>query len=69
MQTLLARAFEVHDFFPPAADLPENLTPAQFRRDYGGVGDARYRAMIAAIEARLDACVGLSPNEARVSNQ
>jgi hypothetical protein len=62
MQARLHRGFAVADFFPPAADLPENLTVAQFRAAYGGVGSARYRAVAAQIEARLDDCPALSPH-------
>ena len=62
MQARLQRGFAVADFFPPAADLPENLTVEQFRRDYGGVGSPRYRELAAEIEARLDGCAGLSPH-------
>ncbi len=65
MQARLQDGFEVADFFPPASDLPENLTVEQFRRDYHGVGSRRYRQLIAEIEARLDHCPGLSPQEPR----
>ncbi len=50
----------VDDFFPPAFDLPENLTVEEFRRVYSGVGSRRYRQMVSDIEARLDRCAGLS---------
>ena len=60
MQARLRSGFAVDDFFPTAADLPENLTVEQFRRDYGGVGSRRYRQMTEEIEARLDRCAGLS---------
>lgn len=66
MQARLQDGFEVADFFPPAADLPENLTIEQFRRDYRGVGSQRYRQLTAEIEARLDRCPGLSPQESRL---
>ena len=61
MQARLQSGFAVNDFFPPAADLPENLTLEQFRRDYGEVGSQRYRQKVSEIEARLDGCVALSP--------
>jgi hypothetical protein len=61
MQARLARDVAVDDLFPPAADLPENLTVEQFRRDFGGVGSTRYRAKMAEIEARLDRCAALGP--------
>lgn len=61
MQNRLQSGFLVDDFFPPAADLPENLTVEQFRRDYGRVGSRRYRQMVKEIETRLDRCAALSP--------
>jgi hypothetical protein len=60
MQARLRIGFAVDDFFPPAADLPENLTVEHFRHDYGGVGSQRYRRMTGEIEARLDRCAALS---------
>jgi hypothetical protein len=53
----------VADFFPEATDLPENLTVEQFRRDFGGVGDRRYREQVRQIEARLDKCAFLKTNQ------
>ena len=61
MQARLRDGFRVDDFFPPAADLPENLSVGQFRRDYGGVGSQSYRQKIREIETRLDRCVALAP--------
>ena len=60
LQRRLQRGYLEDDFFPPASDLPENLTVAEFRRDYGGVGTQRYRQAVGEIEARLDRCAGLS---------
>jgi hypothetical protein len=60
MQARLARGCTVDDLFPPAADLPENLTVEQFRRDFGGVGSLRYRRKVAEIEERLDRCAALA---------
>ncbi|MGC3961634.1 MAG: hypothetical protein QM813_28035 [Verrucomicrobiota bacterium] len=59
LQTRLQGGFLVADFFPAAGDLPENLTVAEFRQAFDGVGSPRYRAMINEIEARLDRCSGL----------
>jgi hypothetical protein len=61
MRLRLQGAFAVNDFFPPVADLPENLTVEQFRHDYGGVGDPRYRQKMREIEVRLSRCAGLAP--------
>jgi len=65
MQDLLQSGFEVNKFFPPAADLPENLTTEQFRREYGSVGSQRYRQKVHEIENRLMHCVALSPPRSR----
>jgi hypothetical protein len=59
MRARLQNGFAVDDFFPDAAQLPENLTVEQFRRDYGGVGDQRYRRQVDAIDKLLDRCAGL----------
>ena len=61
MQLRLHRGFALDDFFPAAADLPENLTVDQFRALYGSVGSQHYRQTVAEIEARLDRCAALSP--------
>ena len=61
MQARLQNGFTLDDFFPPVADLPENLTVEQFRRAYGGVGSPRYRQQVDEIETRLDPCPALSP--------
>jgi hypothetical protein len=60
MQRRLQIGFSVDDFFPEAADLPENLTTEQFRAIYDGVGSQRYRQVAGDIEARLDRCPALS---------
>ena len=60
MQRRLRSGFAVDDFFPQAADLPENLTTEQIRASYGGVGSQRYRQVRGDIEARLDRCPALS---------
>jgi hypothetical protein len=60
MQARLQHGFDADDYFPPAADLPENLTVQEFRGIYGGVGSQRYRQQMSEIEARLDRCAGLS---------
>jgi hypothetical protein len=63
MQARLRRGYSADDFFPPASDLPENLTVEEFRRSYRGVGDERYRQKVREIEARLDRCPGLVPQQ------
>lgn len=63
MQTHLQDDYSADDFFPPASDLPENLTAEEFRLEYGGVGSKRYRQTVAEIEARLDRCAALSQTQ------
>ena len=63
MRARLLTGINSDDIFPPVADLPENLTVEQFRRDFGGVGSDRYRQAVGEIDARLDRCVMLSPPE------
>ncbi len=61
MQELMRDKITKNDFFPPIADLPENLTTEQYRKDYEAVGSPRYREKISEIEIRLDSCRALSP--------
>jgi hypothetical protein len=52
VQQRLSAGVTVDVLCPPAADLPEGLSDKQFQRDYGGVGGARYRELLAEIERR-----------------
>lgn len=60
MVARLQGGFVVDDFFPRIDDLPEHLSVERFRREYGGVGSARYRRAVAEIDARLDRCAALA---------
>jgi len=55
MQERLARGFQLDDFFPEAADLPENLPEAELQSLYGGVGGAGYQGVVDEIERRVAA--------------
>jgi hypothetical protein len=59
MQARLQKGFDLDAFFPPVSDLPEGLTPEQFRSQYGGVGGRDYRRMLQEIDRRLSKCSGL----------
>lgn len=56
MQDRIVQGFEVEEFFPPAADLPEGIPDAELQSHYGGVGGEAYRRLIAEIERRITAC-------------
>jgi hypothetical protein len=56
IQERLARGFRVDDFFPEAADLPENIQDAELQSRYGGVGGPLFRAYAAEVERRLWSC-------------
>ena len=56
MQESLARGFQLDDFFPEAADLPEDLPDAELQAAYGGVGGAGYQRVVDEIERRVAAC-------------
>jgi hypothetical protein len=56
MQERIAGGFQVGDFFPPAADLPEGIPDAELQARYGGVGGPLYRQKTAEIERRLAQC-------------
>ena len=55
LQQHLAGTLWFDDFFPPAGDLPEGLSDAEFKDRYGGVGGAGYKEQLAEIDRRLDA--------------
>jgi hypothetical protein len=59
MQARLQKGFDVEAFFPPVSDLPEGLSPEQFRSQYGAVGGPGYRRMLQEIDRRLSGCTGL----------
>ena len=59
LQRALSRAHSESDFMPHAADLPEFMAEAEFKRRYGGVGAAPYVAMMAEIERRVDRLAAL----------
>ena len=56
MQNRIAGGFEVDDFFPPAADLPEGIPDAELQSRYGGVGGEPYLRLIGEIERRIASC-------------
>jgi len=56
IQKRLARGFRVDDFFPEAADLPENIQDAELQSRYGGVGGPLFRIYAAEVERRFWSC-------------
>jgi hypothetical protein len=56
LQERLAGGFRVDDFFPEAADLPEDIQDAELQARYGGVGGPLFRAYAAEVERRLWSC-------------
>ena len=56
LQERLAAGFRVDDFFPEAADLPENIQAAELEYRYGGVGGRLFRQYAAEVERRLWNC-------------
>ena len=55
VQALLARTHSDADLMPDFRGLPEFMSQDEFERRFGPVGGMRYRAVIARIDARLDA--------------
>lgn len=53
MQARLAAGFNVGEFFPPAEDLPEGISDADFQSQYGGIHGQGYRALSDEIDRRL----------------
>ena len=56
LQERLAGGFRVDDFFPEAADLPEDIQDAELQSRYGGVGGPLFRSYAAEVERRLWTC-------------
>lgn len=56
MQERIVGGFEVEDFFPPAADLPEGIADSELQSYYGGVGGQEYNRLVDEIERRVAAC-------------
>ena len=56
IQERLAGGFRVDDFFPEAADLPEDIQDAELQSRYGGVGGPLFRSYAAEVERRLWNC-------------
>ncbi len=53
LQQALARGATEADLMPPARDLPEHMTAAEFQRRFGGVDSPAYTRMMDEIEARI----------------
>ncbi len=56
-ELLQARAVAIAqeaEFMPLAADLPENMSEADFKRRFGGVGSAGYNSLLGEIDRRVD---------------
>jgi hypothetical protein len=61
MQDRLARPVTIDDVFPDVADLPEDLSAAEFQSRFGGIHGLEYHAMINEIDRRLATCSVLRP--------
>jgi hypothetical protein len=53
IQHRIAAGVAESDLMPPARDLPEHMSAAEFERRFGGVDSPAYRRMMAEIEARI----------------
>ncbi|CAN0445043.1 unnamed protein product, partial [Discosporangium mesarthrocarpum] len=53
MQEFLSRPIGEKQFFPDIRDLPEGLTAAQFKAQYGERDSAKYKRMVAEIDRRI----------------
>lgn len=56
VQRFLRESVAEADLMPPAGDMPENMTEAEFKRRFGGVDAPGYRQTLAEIERRIGAC-------------
>lgn len=55
VQARLSRRADVDALFPPAEGLPEEISAAELKSQYGGVGGRAYQAMLDEINRRLAA--------------
>jgi hypothetical protein len=53
VQRALGGPIEEAEFFPRVDDLPEGLSEGEFRRLYGDINSAEFRALIAEIDRRI----------------
>jgi hypothetical protein len=51
----VAAGIDERDLMPDVSDLPESLSDAEVEKRFGGIGGARYEAMLAEIDARIAA--------------
>ncbi len=58
LEERLAGGFRVDDFFPEAADLPEDIQDAELQARYGGVGGPLFQKYAAEVEQRFWSCRG-----------
>lgn len=57
LQQQIARGIDETDIIPDLHDLPEYLTVGEFERRFKGPDDPAYRALLQAIDRRIDACL------------
>jgi len=55
LQSRVRQGVDVADLFPSLADLPEGITRDQLQADYGGLGGAETRRLLAEIDRRIAA--------------
>ena len=60
MQMRILRGMPGSDLLPGVDDLPEGLSRDRFQAEFGGLGGAEARRIVAEIERRLDASPGLA---------
>jgi hypothetical protein len=53
VQTRILRGVAVADVLPSVADLPEKITGDALLKDYGGLGGAEARRLLAEIDRRI----------------
>lgn len=53
LQKKMSRALHYRDFIPTIKDLPENLTAADFKRDYQSIYSPKYQIMLQKIDHRI----------------
>jgi hypothetical protein len=63
MQSRLARGLVIDDILPHLTSLPEDLSDAALRKNYGGVDGEEYLRLVADIDLRIADCAAYVPIE------
>jgi hypothetical protein len=64
---VVAQSFDVKSFLPSIDGLPEGLSAAQFKSQYGSPSDPRFRTVVKEIDKRIEALPPYRPSTLRLN--